>query len=60
MKTLKLKEMELLDAGRDCAKAEGAVVGAAATSWVLGPIGFSIAVSFAFAYWMTQCGPSDY
>ena len=60
MKELSLEQIEVLEAGRDCATAEGALVGAAVTGAFFGPIGFSVAVSFAFAHWMTQCGPSDY
>ena len=46
MKTLELKQMEVLEGGRDCARAEGAIAGAVSTGWILGPIGYSLAMWF--------------
>ena len=60
MKTLELNQMEDLIGSRDCAGAEGTVAGVAATAWILGPIGYSVALAIAVTYWTTQCGPSDY
>lgn len=60
MKTLELKQMEVLEGGRDCARAEGAIAGAVSTGWILGPIGYSLAIAISVAYWTTQCGSSDY
>jgi hypothetical protein len=60
MKELSIQKLEIVSGGRDCSDGEGAVAGALATGWVLGPIGWSIAIGIAGTYWMTQCGPSDY
>jgi hypothetical protein len=60
MRELNLEHLEKVTGGRDCSDGEGAVAAAFATGWALGPIGWSFAIGIAGAYWMTQCGPSDY
>jgi len=61
MKILELKQMVEFVAGKtDCATAEGVVAGTALTAWILGPIGYSIALSLALTYWTENCGSADY
>ncbi len=62
MKILELEQLEIIEGGAhaDCSEGEGAVAGAFAIGWVLGPIGYAIALAIAINYWTTKCGISDY
>ena len=59
MKNLELNQMENLQGG-DCSDGEGAVAAAAGIGWVLGPIGWGLAMAAALTYWTHVCGPNDY